>query len=158
MFSIFRYCMSFCIKLWSIYTPYESGRISYYFIQCFQYFAIAWMCGGSSHDYVYHNALAYEHMLLLFPRENLLSSASGSVWECLSYTFVTDVSAPGVLWMQVPSTLGPIIVVSWMRKELAELWEGTTTPTHAEKTHLTEAWASACISAPHNFCKAEQKM
>lgn len=83
MFSIFCYCMSFCIKLWSIYSPYESGRISYYFIQCFQYFAIAWMCGGSSHDYVYHNALAYEHMLLLFPRENLLSSASGGVFLTL---------------------------------------------------------------------------
>lgn len=26
--------------------------------------------------------------------------------------------------MQVPSTLGPVIVTSWIKKELHELWEG----------------------------------
>ncbi|KAI7731930.1 hypothetical protein M8C21_015829 [Ambrosia artemisiifolia] len=37
----------------------------------------------------------------------------------------------------VPSTLGPIVVISWARKELNELWEGST-PTLTEKTHSTE--------------------
>ncbi|KAJ6867848.1 signal peptide peptidase-like 1 [Populus alba x Populus x berolinensis] len=31
---------------------------------------------------------------------------------------------PALLYL-VPSTLGPVIVVSWMRKELPELWEGS---------------------------------
>ncbi|KAK4350850.1 hypothetical protein RND71_030163 [Anisodus tanguticus] len=38
---------------------------------------------------------------------------------------------------KVPSTLGPIIFISWMRKELAELWEGSPSNIN-EKTHFTE--------------------
>ncbi|CAK9184068.1 unnamed protein product [Ilex paraguariensis] len=39
--------------------------------------------------------------------------------------------------LNVPSTLGPAIVISWMRKELTKLWEGTT-PNINEKANLTE--------------------
>ncbi|KAG6429501.1 hypothetical protein SASPL_107552 [Salvia splendens] len=36
----------------------------------------------------------------------------------------------------VPCTLGPIIILSWMNKDLAELWEGTMGNPN-EKAHLT---------------------
>ncbi|KAH7557649.1 hypothetical protein ACOSP7_027492 [Xanthoceras sorbifolium] len=36
---------------------------------------------------------------------------------------LTHSPQPALLYL-VPSTLGPVIVVSWMKKELAELWEG----------------------------------
>lgn len=55
----------------------------------------------------------------------------------LSAGILTHSPQPALLYL-VPSTLGPIIVVSWMRKELTELWEGTTTPNLPEKIHLTE--------------------
>ncbi|PSS32382.1 Signal peptide peptidase-like [Actinidia chinensis var. chinensis] len=54
----------------------------------------------------------------------------------LSAGILTHSPQPALLYL-VPSTLGPIIVVSWMRKELTELWEGTP-PTINDKTHLTE--------------------
>ena len=38
---------------------------------------------------------------------------------------------------QVPSTLGPILVVAWCRNELAELWSGPRTP--VDKYRLPEA-------------------
>lgn len=37
---------------------------------------------------------------------------------------LTHSPQPALLYL-VPSTLGPIIVVSWIRNELSELWEGT---------------------------------
>lgn len=54
----------------------------------------------------------------------------------LAAGILTHSPQPALLYL-VPSTLGPIIVVSWMRKELAELWEGPT-PDKIEKTHPTE--------------------
>ncbi|KAF5480420.1 hypothetical protein F2P56_001172 [Juglans regia] len=42
-----------------------------------------------------------------------------------------------VLFYLVPSTLGPIIVISWMRNELMELWEGSM-PNLNEKARQTE--------------------
>ncbi|KAK9672621.1 hypothetical protein RND81_12G112700 [Saponaria officinalis] len=43
---------------------------------------------------------------------------------------------PALLYL-VPSTLGPIIVISWIRKELMELWEGSS-PSVSEKAHPTQ--------------------
>ncbi|XP_021730076.1 signal peptide peptidase-like 1 [Chenopodium quinoa] len=43
---------------------------------------------------------------------------------------------PALLYL-VPSTLGPIIVISWLRNELLELWEGSS-PTLNEKAHSVE--------------------
>ncbi|KAL0403148.1 UNVERIFIED_CONTAM: Signal peptide peptidase-like 1 [Sesamum radiatum] len=40
---------------------------------------------------------------------------------------------PALLYL-VPCTLGPIIILSWMKKDLAELWEGTATNLN-EKAH-----------------------
>ncbi|KAL2542066.1 Signal peptide peptidase-like 1 [Abeliophyllum distichum] len=54
----------------------------------------------------------------------------------LSAGILTHSPQPALLYL-VPSTLGPIIVISWMRNELAELWEGTT-PNINEKTHMAE--------------------
>lgn len=50
--------------------------------------------------------------------------------------------------LQVPSTLGPVIFLSWIRQELRELWEGSIPSSH-DKVHLMEVWLefspSACI-------------
>ncbi|KAI3974915.1 hypothetical protein MKX01_005026 [Papaver californicum] len=43
---------------------------------------------------------------------------------------------PALLYL-VPSTLGPVIVISWFRKELVELWEGNE-ETLNDKSHVTE--------------------
>ncbi|KAM7272180.1 hypothetical protein ACFE04_026843 [Oxalis oulophora] len=43
---------------------------------------------------------------------------------------------PALLYL-VPSTLGPVVIVSWMRKELAELWEGSPLNLN-DKSHQTE--------------------
>ncbi|XP_020241074.1 signal peptide peptidase-like 1 [Asparagus officinalis] len=43
---------------------------------------------------------------------------------------------PALLYL-VPSTLGPVIFLSWLRKELNELWEGTG-PSSNDKTHSME--------------------
>uniref|UniRef100_A0A803M0B8 Signal peptide peptidase-like 1 n=1 Tax=Chenopodium quinoa TaxID=63459 RepID=A0A803M0B8_CHEQI len=43
---------------------------------------------------------------------------------------------PALLYL-VPSTLGPIIVISWLRNELLEMWEGSL-PNLNEKVHSVE--------------------
>ncbi|KAB2055075.1 hypothetical protein ES319_A11G011200v1 [Gossypium barbadense] len=42
----------------------------------------------------------------------------------LTAGILTHSPQPALLY-QVPSTLGPIFYISWLRKDLAELWEGT---------------------------------
>lgn len=49
---------------------------------------------------------------------------------------LTHSPQPALLYL-VPSTLGPIIFISWVRKELTELWEGTM-PNQNDKTRLVE--------------------
>jgi signal peptide peptidase-like protein 3 len=49
---------------------------------------------------------------------------------------LTHSPQPALLYL-VPSTLGPVVIVSWMRKELSELWEGTP-PNLNDKSHQTE--------------------
>ncbi|KAF5783093.1 putative peptidase A22B, signal peptide peptidase [Helianthus annuus] len=51
----------------------------------------------------------------------------------LAAGILTHSPQPSLLYL-VPLTLGPIVVISWARKEL---WEGST-PNLTEKTHLTE--------------------
>ncbi|KAH7691765.1 Peptidase A22B signal peptide peptidase protein [Dioscorea alata] len=43
---------------------------------------------------------------------------------------------PALLYL-VPSTLGPVIFLSWIRQELRELWEGSIPSSH-DKVHLME--------------------
>ncbi|CAH9059389.1 unnamed protein product [Cuscuta epithymum] len=66
-----------------------------------------------------------------------LTGYSIGLITALAAGILTQSPQPALLYL-VPSTLGPIIVISWMRKELAELWEGSA-PNMNEKTHFTEA-------------------
>ncbi|XP_062153486.1 signal peptide peptidase-like 1 [Alnus glutinosa] len=54
----------------------------------------------------------------------------------LSAGILTHSPQPALLYL-VPSTLGPIVVVSYIRKELMELWEGNI-PNLNDKAHQTE--------------------
>lgn len=54
----------------------------------------------------------------------------------LAAGILTRSPQPALLYL-VPSTLGPIITISWMRREFTELWEGTQANTN-DKAHLTE--------------------
>ncbi|GAB4858275.1 Signal peptide peptidase-like 1 [Ancistrocladus abbreviatus] len=54
----------------------------------------------------------------------------------LAAGILTDSPQPALLYL-VPSTLGPIIIVSWMRRELTELWEGTML-IPGDKSHSVE--------------------
>ncbi|KAG2319585.1 hypothetical protein Bca52824_012798 [Brassica carinata] len=47
---------------------------------------------------------------------------------------LTHSPQPALLYL-VPSTLGPVIFVSWRRKDLAELWEGSALSNPIEKSH-----------------------
>ncbi|KAK8537143.1 hypothetical protein V6N12_043317 [Hibiscus sabdariffa] len=49
--------------------------------------------------------------------------AAGLV-TALAAGILTHSPQPALLYL-VPSTLGPVIFISWLRKELVELWEGT---------------------------------
>ncbi|XP_024029207.1 signal peptide peptidase-like 1 [Morus notabilis] len=49
---------------------------------------------------------------------------------------LTHSPQPALLYL-VPSTLGPVIVISWIRKELAELWDGPM-PNLSDKAHQIE--------------------
>lgn len=49
---------------------------------------------------------------------------------------LTHSPQPALLYL-VPSTLGPVILISWSRKELAELWEGPT-PSMSDKGRSEE--------------------
>ncbi|XP_010241929.1 PREDICTED: signal peptide peptidase-like 1 [Nelumbo nucifera] len=55
----------------------------------------------------------------------------------LAAGILTHSPQPALLYL-VPSTLGPIIVISWLRNELTELWEGTK-PNLNDKSRLPEA-------------------
>lgn len=81
------------------------------------------------------------------PKDDISSPKGFYIWYALagySLGLVTALAAgilthspqPALLYL-VPSTLGPIIVISWMRKELAELWEGSPSSIN-EKTRFTE--------------------
>ncbi|XP_031095384.1 signal peptide peptidase-like 1 [Ipomoea triloba] len=65
-----------------------------------------------------------------------LTGYSLGLISALAAGILTRSPQPALLYL-VPSTLGPIIVISWMRRELAELWEGSV-PNINEKTHFTE--------------------
>ncbi|OVA14051.1 Presenilin/signal peptide peptidase [Macleaya cordata] len=54
----------------------------------------------------------------------------------LAAGILTQSPQPALLYL-VPSTLGPVIVISWFRKELMELWEGTGESLN-DKSHATE--------------------
>lgn len=53
----------------------------------------------------------------------------------LAAGILTRSPQPALLYL-VPSTLGPVIVRSWVKKDLAELWEGNSINVD-EKAHLT---------------------
>lgn len=54
----------------------------------------------------------------------------------LAAGILTHSPQPALLYL-VPSTLGPIIVISWMRREFTELWEGPMLNIN-DKTHSIE--------------------
>ncbi|XP_022968017.1 signal peptide peptidase-like 1 [Cucurbita maxima] len=49
---------------------------------------------------------------------------------------LTHSPQPALLYL-VPSTLGPVIAISWMRKDFLELWEGPS-PNHNDKVRQVE--------------------
>lgn len=65
-----------------------------------------------------------------------LGGYSVGLLTALAAGILTHSPQPALLYL-VPSTLGPIIVVSWARKELGELWEGSAVNMNAN-IHLTE--------------------
>ncbi|KAK6925822.1 Peptidase A22B, signal peptide peptidase [Dillenia turbinata] len=65
-----------------------------------------------------------------------LSGYAVGLVTALSAGVLTRSPQPALLYL-VPSTLGPIVFISWIRKELTELWEGTA-PSLNYKTHSTE--------------------
>lgn len=65
-----------------------------------------------------------------------LSGYSVGLVTALAAGILTHSPQPALLYL-VPSTLGPIIVISWVRKELAELWDGSTLNVN-EKIHIPE--------------------
>ncbi|KAK4403598.1 Signal peptide peptidase-like 1 [Sesamum angolense] len=62
-----------------------------------------------------------------------LSGYAIGLFTALAAGILTRSPQPALLYL-VPCTLGPIIILSWMKKDLAELWEGTTTNLN-EKAH-----------------------
>ncbi|RWR91723.1 signal peptide peptidase-like protein 1 [Cinnamomum micranthum f. kanehirae] len=54
----------------------------------------------------------------------------------LAAGILTHSPQPALLYL-VPSTLGPVIFISWTKKELLELWEGPG-PNSSDKAHLME--------------------
>ncbi|KAL0341047.1 UNVERIFIED_CONTAM: Signal peptide peptidase-like 1 [Sesamum radiatum] len=62
-----------------------------------------------------------------------LSGYAIGLFTALAAGILTHSPQPALLYL-VPCTLGPIIILSWMKKDLAELWEGTTTNLN-EKAH-----------------------
>ncbi|KAJ8623875.1 hypothetical protein MRB53_032405 [Persea americana] len=54
----------------------------------------------------------------------------------LAAGILTHSPQPALLYL-VPSTLGPVIFISWTKKELLELWEGPV-PNSSDKAHLME--------------------
>ncbi|KAL7108385.1 hypothetical protein ACP275_06G109200 [Erythranthe tilingii] len=64
-----------------------------------------------------------------------LSGYAIGLFIALAAGILTRSPQPALLYL-VPCTLGPIIVLSWMKNDLAELWEGNTVIQN-EKAHLT---------------------
>ncbi|KAG2249994.1 hypothetical protein Bca52824_089622 [Brassica carinata] len=57
--------------------------------------------------------------------------------SALAAGVLTHSPQPALFYL-VPSTLGPVIFVSWRRKDLAELWEGSALSNPIEKSHEIE--------------------
>ncbi|KAG2238848.1 hypothetical protein Bca52824_091918 [Brassica carinata] len=57
--------------------------------------------------------------------------------SALAAGVLTHSPQPALLYL-VPSTLGPVIFMSWRRKDLAELWEGPAVSNPIEKSHEVE--------------------
>ncbi|VVB10549.1 unnamed protein product [Arabis nemorensis] len=57
--------------------------------------------------------------------------------SALAAGVLTHSPQPALLYL-VPSTLGPVIFMSWRRKDLAELWEGPALSNPTEKSHELE--------------------
>lgn len=70
----------------------------------------------------------------------LIASSHGLVWfqamVMPAYSMVA-LHSDRVCGFQVPSTLGPVMYLSWLRNELWELWEGSGTILN-EKARLLE--------------------
>ncbi|KAJ8771436.1 hypothetical protein K2173_026613 [Erythroxylum novogranatense] len=66
-----------------------------------------------------HSSKGHKYIWYAFP-----GYAIGLV-TALAAGILTHSPQPALLYL-VPSTLGPVIVVSWIRRELAEIWEGST--------------------------------
>ncbi|KAL6575340.1 Signal peptide peptidase-like 1 [Orobanche minor] len=64
-----------------------------------------------------------------------LAGYAVGLFTALAAGILTRSPQPALLYL-VPCTLGPIIFLSWMKKDLAELWEGTLGNPN-EKAHLT---------------------
>lgn len=118
--------------------------------------------GGASNDYMMLGlgdmaipsmllalVLAFDHRKIKDSSVRDLSSSKGHkyIWYAICGYSVGLVSAlaagiltrspqPALLYL-VPSTLGPVVVISWMRNELMELWNGTPGNVN-EKTHSVE--------------------
>ncbi|MFQ6664802.1 hypothetical protein Gotur_031791 [Gossypium turneri] len=56
---------------------------------------------------------------------------------CWPSVFQARAFATSIFYTQVPSTLGPVIFISWLRKDLVELWEGTM-PNLSDKARQIE--------------------
>lgn len=78
------------------------------------------LASSKGHTYIWHAVSGYAIGLI----------------SALAAGILTRSPQPALLYL-VPCTLGPILVISWMRKELIELWEGTSLNMN-DKTHLTE--------------------
>lgn len=57
--------------------------------------------------------------------------------SALSAGILTHSPQPALLYL-VPSTLGPVVVVSWLKRDLEELWEGSVQILHGDKSHSPE--------------------
>lgn len=56
--------------------------------------------------------------------------------SALAAGILSQSAQPALLYL-VPSTLGPVVFLSWIRKDLWELWEGSDPPSH-EKAYSME--------------------
>ncbi|XP_077241876.1 SIGNAL PEPTIDE PEPTIDASE-LIKE 1 isoform X1 [Tasmannia lanceolata] len=65
-----------------------------------------------------------------------LSGYAIGMVTALAAGILTHSPQPALLYL-VPSTLGPVIFISWIRNELMELWEGPM-PNSSDKAHLME--------------------
>ncbi|XP_072974783.1 signal peptide peptidase-like 1 [Typha angustifolia] len=94
--------------------------------------------------------LCFDHQKnreMAIPVDTSFSKGQKYIWYAVSgyaIGLVTALAAgilsqspqPALLYL-VPSTLGPVIFLSWLRNDLTELWEGSR-PMSNEKAHLME--------------------